>query len=825
MKYNIGSVRLDLRPPAVRHWWWLPIGLVIASHLWSGQALATDNQFDPGNIVSDQVLTDTSTMTVDQIQSFLEDRVRGGDCDRHRESERATNRGYSPPWTCLFEFQQNPDTGATNYGQFDSDGGPTNIPGGLSAAEIIHQASQEHRINPQVLLVLLQKQQGLVTDNWPWPIQFSLATGYSCPASDGCGTDASGFYRQISGIAQEFRQKLDGQIAITHQVGSNQIAYNSNISCGVVSVQIRNRATAVLYSLEPYTPNQAALDNLTGPGDDCSSYGNRNFWVQFLTWFGPPNAGGEEDNDPDPVQTAAGVTIFRGYTFDPGNIISNQVMTDTSTMTVDQIQSFLEDRVRGGDCDRHRESERATNRGYSPPWTCLFEFQQNPDTGATNYGQFDSDGGPTNIPGGLSAAEIIHQAGQDHGINPQVLLVLLQKEQELITDNWPWPTRYAKAIGWACPDTAACNPDSAGFYTQVTSAAKGLRGYIDNLESWWYRVGTNQIAYHPNKDCGYQTIDIKNRATAGLYLYTPYAPNEAALSNLHSVGDSCSAYGNRNFWVSFILWFGNPTRTTSGSSTTAPPRQQTPQAPTSFTPGNIISDRVIANSSSMSVNQIQTFLEQQIGSDGCNRQQASSVATRRGYSPPWTCLFEFQQNPDTGATNYGQFDSDGSPASIPGGLSAAEIIHRASQEHRINPQVLLVMIEINHKLLSDDWPWPIQLSLAANWSCQNDNCPQGPAGFSQQINGLAHRIRQQLDNPAQANYRVGQRTIAYHPDPTCGIGMVNIRNQATAAIYDQYPYLPNQSVVTSYPEAGNDCGSYQTRDFWKLFKGWFNTTH
>ena len=823
MKRSIDSVCLGLRRPAVRRWWWLPISLAIAGQLWGGQALATDNQFDPGNIISNRMMTDTSTMTVDQIQTFLEDRVHGGACDRDRESERASRRGYAPPWTCLFEFQQNPDSGATNYGQFDSSGNPASIPGGLSAAEIIHQAAQEHGINPQVLLVLLQKQQGLVTDSWPWPIQFSLATGYDCPASNPCGTDGSSFYRQVNGIAQEFRQKLGGQIATPHQVGINQIAYNSNVSCGTVSVQIKNRATAVLYSLEPYIPNQAALDNLVGAGDSCSSYGNRNFWVQFLTWFGPPNATDETD-DQDPIQPVPGATTFRGYKFDPGNIVSDQVLTDTSTMTVDQIQTFLEARVRGGACDRYRESERATDRGYAPPWTCLFEFQQNPDSGATNYGQFDSSGNPASIPGGLSAAEIIHRASQEYGINPQVLLVLLQKEQELITDNWPWPTRYSKATGWACPDTAPCDPNSAGFHSQVTSAARGLRGYIDNLESWWYRVGTNQIAYHPNKDCGYQTINIKSRATAGLYLYTPYAPNEAALANLHGVGDSCSAYGNRNFWVSFITWFGNPTRTTPGSSST-PSRRPTIQAPTSFTPGNVISDQVIANSSSMSVNQIQAFLEQQLGSDGCNRQQTSSVASRRGYAPPWTCLFEFQQNPDSGATNYGQFDSSGNPASIPGGLSAAEIIHRASQEYGINPQVLLVMIEINHKLLSDDWPWPIQLSTAANWSCQNDSCPSGPAGFSQQINGLAQRIRQQLDNPAQASYRVGQRTIPYHPDPTCGIGLVNIRNQATATIYDRYPHLPNQSVVNSYPGAGDDCGSYQIRDFWKLFKSWFGTTH
>ena len=808
-------------------WVWfggVAFGLLLASQAWwPTPAEANSAEFDPGNIISDQVMADSTTMTTAQIQAFLEERVTGGACDRHRESERAQNRGLSPPWTCLAEFQQNPQTGTTNYGQFDADGQPASIDGGLTAAEIIHQAAQRHQINPQVLLVILQKQQGLVTDNWPWPVQFSLASGLHCRADNPCGTDATDFYRQVEGMAQELRQKLDGQRTIPHQVGLNQIPYSPDISCGTASIQITNRATAVIYSLEPYVPNAAALTNLQGNGDDCSSYGNRNFWVQFLTWFGSPSTSTANRPPASPGSTSSpGVGIFRGRQFDPGNIISDQVMADSTTMTTAQIQAFLEERVTGGACDRHRESERAQNRGLSPPWTCLAEFQQNPQTGTTNYGQFDADGQPASIDGGLTAAEIIHQAAQRHQINPQVLLVILQKEQELVTDNWPWPVRYAKATGWACPDGGSCNPTTAGLYQQVDSTARGLRGYIDNLESWWYRVGLNQIHYHPNSSCGYQTVDIKNRATAALYLYTPYVPNAAALTNLHGSGDDCSAYGNRNFWVLFLSWFGNPTETASSRPTANPVSEP---APTSFTPGNIISDQVMRRVGTMTAAQIQAFLDQQLGPTGCNRQQTSVPATRRGYNPPWTCLAEFQQNPQTGTTNYGQFDANGQPASIDGGLTAAEIIQRAAQSYQINPQVLLVLLELNQQLVTDDWPWPIQFDKASSWTCRQTDCPAGPAGFSQQVNGLAHQLRTWLNNPSQSRYQTGRQTVAYHPDPTCGLGMVMIRNQATAAIYNQHPYLPNQSVVTNYPQSGDDCGSYQLRDFWRLFKDWFKTTH
>ena len=52
---------------------------------------------------------------------------------------------------------------------------------------------------------------------------------------------------------------------------------------------------------------------------------------------------------------------------------------------------------------------------------------------------------------------------------------------------------------------------------------------------------------------------IQNQATAGLYNYTPYQPNAAALAAGYG-GDACSAYGNRNFWNDFTDWFGPTTQ-------------------------------------------------------------------------------------------------------------------------------------------------------------------------------------------------------------------------------------------------------------------------
>src|SRR5690606_12678197 len=74
-----------------------------------------------------------------------------------------------------------------------------------------------------------------------------------------------------------------------------------------------------------------------------------------------------------------------------------------------------------------------------------------------------------------------------------------------------------------------------------------------------YKPGrVNTIKYHPNSSCGTTQVYIRNQATAGLYNYTPYVPNQAALNAGYSTGNSCSSYGNRNFYNYLSDWFGNP---------------------------------------------------------------------------------------------------------------------------------------------------------------------------------------------------------------------------------------------------------------------------
>ena len=204
--------------------------------------------------------------------------------------------------------------------------------------------------------------------------------------------------------------------------------------------------------------------------------------------------------------------------FRPGNIISDGVMANSGSMNVAQIDSFLRSKCALGA-------------------SCLY---------AQSFG-------------GRSAAQVIWQAAQDYGINPQVLLVLLQKEQSLVMQA-ATATRLRKATGYGCPDTAACDSRYYGFENQVRRAAELFRTVLNGGWSNYPAYTTTYIQYHPNKSCGGTNVYVENRATSALYRYTPYQPNAAALAG---GGDGCSSYGNRNFYNFFTNWFGS---TGSGSS-------------------------------------------------------------------------------------------------------------------------------------------------------------------------------------------------------------------------------------------------------------------
>lgn len=251
-------------------------------------------------------------------------------------------------------------------------------------------------------------------------------------------------------------------------------------------------------------------------------------------------------SEPEPA------AALSGSEFDPGYIISDEKFFDSDSMTFEQIQAFLENVsvacAPGFYCADTVVMPRATT-------------PRAPDRYCDGYASRQNE----------TVAKIVYKVAESCGINPQVLLVKLQKEQGLFrfatrsADAMTTTYTYRAAMGYGCPDTAACEALYLGFDNQVYLAARQLQVYTQNPGWWSYRVGANSIGYHPDSiyrsppRCGKQNVSIRNQATANLYIYTPYVPNASALSNLRGTGDTCASYGNRNFWVFFNDWFGSPT--------------------------------------------------------------------------------------------------------------------------------------------------------------------------------------------------------------------------------------------------------------------------
>jgi LysM repeat protein len=231
--------------------------------------------------------------------------------------------------------------------------------------------------------------------------------------------------------------------------------------------------------------------------------------------------------------------------FNPGQIISDSAFYTSGTMSAVDIQRFLNGKVAACRADPTRPG-------------CLKDYRLSTPAVTGTAGRCASLPAKTNV----SAAEIIYDVSIACGISPKVLLVKLQKEQGLVTSTNPSARAYEFALGMDCPDTpAGCSAASAGFFWQLYKGAGQLQWYSNPAGSFtWLKPGrTISRPYQANNPgCGAQSFVLENKATAALYYYTPYVPNQTALGNLYGVGDVCSAYGNRNFFRDYTDWFGSP---------------------------------------------------------------------------------------------------------------------------------------------------------------------------------------------------------------------------------------------------------------------------
>jgi hypothetical protein len=249
------------------------------------------------------------------------------------------------------------------------------------------------------------------------------------------------------------------------------------------------------------------------------------------------------------------------------HIIDDNVFSNSTTMNSAQIDAFL---------NAFPSSCISPNKGFSAPVPSGYT-----PSGGYTYG------------GNGTAGQVIATASQVYGINPQVLLVTLQKEQSLVGGQAGCSVqRYAGATGLGCPDggtthdytnlnlysingnmvtavsgTCVNAAQKAGFSQQIIRSAWLLKfsqerslgnvgwavitGSWDNSDdpqscySGPMTAGYRQVCPSgaTNYYDGYRTIDgqavqMETGATAALYYYTPHF------------------HGNQNFVALWEAWWG-----------------------------------------------------------------------------------------------------------------------------------------------------------------------------------------------------------------------------------------------------------------------------
>ena len=185
--------------------------------------------------------------------------------------------------------------------------------------------------------------------------------------------------------------------------------------------------------------------------------------------------------------TSALAQLTAQAAFDKNNIITDAQLINASAMSAADIQSFL------------------ASRG-----SVLANFSS----------------------GGKTAAQRIYDDCQTHGINPQVVLVTLQKEKGLITSGTANPNNLA--MGWNTGD-----PTTADFANQIYYGTRQFRRYYDDLAFYGWTVGQP----HTVSD---GTVTAADTSTAGLYIYTPWIGQGG--------GGQTGVGGNYLFWD---LWYNS----------------------------------------------------------------------------------------------------------------------------------------------------------------------------------------------------------------------------------------------------------------------------
>ncbi|WP_396642833.1 hypothetical protein [Microbacterium sp.] len=224
--------------------------------------------FNASNLINDSLFYDGNSMSTAQIQQFLDQKI--GSCANGQ---------------CINILSTSVSSRSAVVSQRTGNLVCNALEGGtMRVAELIYRAQVACGISAKVILVTLQKEQGLVTSRAPSDRNLRAAMGQACPDTAPCDPAFAGIGPQIVSGTTQLKTYRAG--AFSRQPGVHLIGYHPNAGCGGTYLNVSNYATAALYNYTPYQPNAAALAAGYGLGDGCSSYGNRNFYNYYTDWFG-----------------------------------------------------------------------------------------------------------------------------------------------------------------------------------------------------------------------------------------------------------------------------------------------------------------------------------------------------------------------------------------------------------------------------------------------------------------------------------------------------------------------------------------------------------
>ena len=246
--------------------------------------------------------------------------------------------------------------------------------------------------------------------------------------------------------------------------------------------------------------------------------------------------------------SSTGSTTSPTTTFSAGNVVSDAVFFNSGAMTEAEIKTFIE--TQGSSCKP------------GPGTTCLKDTKFSTQNLTTLRGGCK----PLNMSGDQSPWTIIKKTAEACDLNPQVILVTLQKEQSGLTQPKSAEV-WAKAMGSGCPDGSGCDPAQGGFQKQVYYGADKLVSYQLRSQAGHvdaFKAGKPlTINQNPAASCGTESVKFSNVATASLYEYTPYIGNSSKTG--------CATLGQKMFWDLMKRYFSGGSSSSVGSEGSSTP--------------------------------------------------------------------------------------------------------------------------------------------------------------------------------------------------------------------------------------------------------------